>query len=165
MAVIDAKTKKAIHDDIDKTTIPQEMKLMYIVASACQTIVEDVHRRVKSEFRKHGLIAGENELLTGLNDYCKAVKAASFHFYNRIDPQIADATWGIGRDEDNPDGNPEAYDGFNDDANEIARLLMLYVDRTVRDNKAFAKVFTTLRKLPSHGMFEDKDIAHFKRKG
>ena len=86
MAAVDAKTRKAIHDDIDRTTIPQEMKLMYIVASACQSIVENVHRRVKSEFRKHGLIAGENELLTGLNDYCKAVKAASFHFYNRIDP-------------------------------------------------------------------------------
>lgn len=164
MAAVDAKTRKAIYDDIDRTTIPQEMKLMYMMASACQSVVEDVHRRIKSVFRNHGLIAGENELLKGLNDYCKSVKAASFHFYNRIDPQIADATWGIGRDEDNPEGNPELYDGFSDDANEIVRLMMLYIDRTARDNKAFAKVFTTLRKLPSHELFEDKDIAHFKRK-
>ena len=84
MAAIDAKKRQAIHDDIDRTTIPQEMKLMYMMASACQSVVEDVHRRIKSVFRNHGLIAGENELLKGLNDYCKSVKAASFHFYNRI---------------------------------------------------------------------------------
>ncbi len=72
MAAVDAKTRKAIHDDIDRTTIPQEMKLMYIVASACQTIVENVHRRVKSEFRKHGLIAGENELLQRSSRPCES---------------------------------------------------------------------------------------------
>lgn len=72
----------------------------------------------------------------------------------------------MGRDEDHPDApdNAEAYDGFSQDQLEVVRLLMLYVDRTARNNDAFAKVFATLRRMPGNGLFKDEDIARFKMK-
>lgn len=101
---MDKETRKAIHDDIGNSTIPEEMKVMYLMANACQLMVEHCYNRVASVFARHGFMTDDNDLLTGLNDYCKAVKTAGFHFYNRIEPQICDATWGLGRDENNPDG-------------------------------------------------------------
>lgn len=101
---MDKATRRAIHDDVDNSTIPEEMKVMYLMANACQLMVEHVYNRVERVYARHGFKTGENELLTGLNDYCKAVKQAGFHFYNRIEPQICNATWGLGRDENNPDG-------------------------------------------------------------
>ena len=44
---MDAKTRKAIHRDIDNSTIPEEIKLMYLAASACQSMVEVVFKRIK----------------------------------------------------------------------------------------------------------------------
>ena len=163
---MEKEIRKAIFDDIGKSTIPEEMKAMYLIADACQTIVERVYNRVSGVFRKHGYNTRDNELLTGLNDFCKAVKMASYHFYNRVEPQISNSTWGIGRDEDNPSGggNSRAYDGFHEDANEIARLVLLYIDRTARNNQAFAKVFKTLRQMPSNGFFKDEDISYYKVK-
>ena len=107
-----------------------------------------------------------NSLLSGLNDFCRCIKQADFHFFNRIDNHVINCTWGMGRDEDHPDapGNAEAYDGFSQDQLEVVRLLMLYVDRTARNNDAFAKVFATLRKMPGNGLFRDEDIARFKMK-
>ena len=163
---MDKQTRKAIHDDVDRSTIPEEMKVMYLMANACQLMVEHVYNRVERVYARHGFKTGENELLTGLNDYCKAVKQAGFHFYNRIEPQICNATWGLGRDENNPDGggNTKAYDGFNEDANEICRLVLLYVDRTSRSNEGFSRVFKTLRQLPTQNIINDEDISYYKMK-
>ena len=164
---MDKATRKAIFDAIGKSTIPEEMKVMYLMADATQTLVEHVYSRVSGVFQRHGYKTGENELLTGLNDYCKAVRQAGYHFYNRVEPQISSATWGIGRDDENPNaggGYVQAYDRFHEDANEVVRLVMLYIDRTARNNEGFAKVFKTLRQLSSNGIFKDEDISYFKMK-
>ena len=154
---------KAIHDDIDGTSIPEEMKLMYLAASAVQGIVEHVYSRIQSAYLRHGYICKENEMLKGLNDYCKTVKRASNLFYAKINPQIEDATFGIGR-EDGEDGCVYAYDSFNSAACELVRLMMLHLNGTANDKTAYAQVFKMLRKLPSKGLFTDKDISHFKFK-
>lgn len=39
---------------------------------------------------------------------------------------------------------------------------MLHIDRTARSNEAYAKVFKTLRQLPSGNLFKDEDIAKYK---
>lgn len=161
--MVDKKeAKKAIRTDIDASTIAEEIKLMYLMAGATMSVVEDVRKRIGNIYLKHGLMATHNEMLSGLNDFCKSVKQAGYHFYNRIDTQIISATWGIGCEEKG--GNVEAYDGFNADQLEVVRLLMLYVDRTIRSQDAFSKVFKTLRQLPSQGVFKDEDIARFKQK-
>ena len=155
-----------IRSDIDKSTIPDMLKVLYLMANATELLSQQSFLRIKAVFAKNGFIAKENELLTGINQYCKLIRQASFQFFDRIDPQITNATWGIGRNEDDPNapGNTSALDGFNEDANEICRLVLLYIDRTARNNDAFSKVFKTLRQLPSSGLINDEDIARFKMK-
>lgn len=150
-------TRKLIREQINKSTIPDEIKLIYAIASACQCMVEHCDRRIRNVFANCGVKTAYNELLSGLNDYSKAVKMASVRFYDRIEGQIIDATYNI--------GGTESYDGFSEDANEIVRLLMLYVDRTIRDNKKAGEVFALLQEMPSLGIFKDEDIEHFKIKG
>lgn len=165
---MDKKTIEAIRQDIAKSTIPEQLKVLYLMANACEILSQQSFQRIRAVFARHGLVTKENDLLTGINQYCKYIKMASFQFFERIDPQIINATWGMNRDEDNPDaspvGNSSALDGFNEDANEICRLVLLYIDRTARNNDGFAKVFKTLRQLPSAGLINDSDIARFKMK-
>ena len=163
---MDKDQRKAIRRDIQNSTIPEQLKILYLMANACEILSQQSFLRIKAVFARHGFVTKENELLTGINQYCKLTQMASFQFFERIDPQIINATWGMGRDEDNPDapGNSGALDGFNEDANEIVRLVLLYIDRTSRNNDGFAKVFKLLRGLPSAGLINDEDIARFKMK-
>ena len=155
-----------IRADIDNSTIPDMLKVLYLMANATELLSSQSFLRIKAVFAKHGFVVRENELLSGINQYCKLIRQATYQFFERIDPQITNATWGIGRDENNPDapGNSSALDGFNEDANEIVRLVLLFIDRTARNNDGFSKVFKTLRQLPSAGIFNDEDITRFKMK-
>ena len=158
------KQHKAIYDDIKNSTIPEQLKVLYMMAYAVELLSVQSFERTKAVFLKHGYKVKDNELLTGINDYCKLIKMASWSFEQRVEPQIIGATWGAEKDEDNPDvpGDTNAYDSFQGDANELIRLVMLYIDRTARNKDGFAKVFKTLRLLPSSGIFNDEDIARFK---
>ena len=160
---MDKETLKAIHKDIDNSSIPEEMKLMYIMASATQSVVLHVYDRIKGAYANHGYITTENSLLKGLNDYCKMVMKASTNFEVRIQPQITNATWGIGLDEDDK-GNLVAYDGFNAKASEVVRLLQNYMNAEDPE-KMYEAVFRTMRRLAApNPPFENKVITHFKMK-
>ena len=160
---MDKKTLDAIHEDIDSSSIPEEMKLMYLMASATQSVVLHVYDRIKSAYLNHGWVTTGNDHLKGLNDYCKAVKKACIDFEHRIEPQINDATWGVGLDE-SEEGGIIAFDGFNAKANEFVRLLLNYMN-TLEPEKMYKAVFTTLRKNASpHPVFDNKVISHFKIK-
>ena len=153
-------TRKKIHEDIDHSSIPEELKVVYLMANATDIMVNQSFERIKDVFRKNGVIIKENELLTGINEYCKMVKRAIFHFAERIEPQIIDATWGANEG----DNRAASLDGFNEDANEVARLVMLYIDRCSRNNENYEKVFDTLGGLPSANIFSDEDISKYKLK-
>ena len=157
------ETQKAIRAEISASTIPEELKVLYLMANATELMSTQAFIRLKKVFAKHGYTINENELLTGITSYCKMIKMATYHFFERIDPQIQNATFFADRYEDEP-GNSVAYDGFNDDTNEICRLVLLYIDRTARSKDGFAKVFRTLRQLPSSGLIHDDDIAKYKMK-
>jgi len=131
---------------------------MYLLANAVEIMSQRSFRRLESVYARHGYTLKENTMLTGLNDYCKFIKLASCQFFDRIDQHIINATWGASTDA----GGAAVMDSFNEDSNEIIRLVMLYVDRTARDREGFGKVFKTLRQLPSAGLFEDADIARYK---
>lgn len=158
------ETQKAIREEIGASTIPEELKVLYLMANATELMSTKAFIRLKSVFRKHGYTINENELLTGITQYCRMIKMATYHFFERIEPQIINATYSAGRYEDEPTGDIAAYDGFNQDTNEICRLVLLYIDRTARSKDGFAKVFKTLRQLPSSGLFNDEDITKYKIK-
>lgn len=160
---MDKSTIEAIHRDIDNTSIPEEMKLMYLMANATQSVVLHIYDRIKSAYIRHGYVTAENPLLKGLNDYCKTVKKACVEFESKIQPQIDNATWGVGLDEDG-EGNIIAYDGFNAKSNEFVRLLQNYMNAEDPE-KMYDAVFRTMRRMASKNpLFENKVITHFKMK-
>lgn len=150
---MDKTIKKRIHEQLDKSTIPDEIKLMYVVASACQYIIEHVDRRIRGVYQANGFDIKSNEYLSGLNDYCKAIKIASMRFYDRVESMIVKSTFNI--------AGAKAYDGFNGDATELVRLLMLYVDRTSRNDGKAKEVFDLLHGMPEQGVFKKEDVEHF----
>lgn len=153
---MDKETRKKIWNDIEATTIPEEIKALYLLADATETMSTQIFERIKRVYVRNGYKLNENELLTGINEYCKSVKKASFQFYQKIEPQISGATFGI--------GGVEHYDNFNGWANEICRLLLLYLDRCAGDSDTFSKTFAMLRKRKSGGLINDEDITKYKMK-
>lgn len=160
---MDKATRKAIHNDIDNSSIAEEMKYMFLKASGLQSVVEHVYSRIKGCYLNNGYVCKENEVLSGLVDYCKAVKAGQFYFYERIQPFIDSATWEVGLSEDN-EGNVVAFDGFNAKANELVRLDLNYLN-AADPKKMYEAVFTTMRRnAAKEPIFENKVISHFKMK-
>lgn len=164
-SAINAEAAKAADKDIHSSSIPNEIKLMVQMANSTYVVVEDVFSRIKGVYAKHGFRpTNDNEILKGLADFCKAVKAAGFHFFNKIEPLIADATFFSGDGIDDGMTGAQRYDAFNGAANIGIRLLMLYADR-ICDEDTYGKLFKTLRQMPTRGIFSDEDIARFTNNG
>lgn len=164
-SAINAAAAKAAEKDIHSSSIPSEIKLMVQMANSCQIVVEDVFNRIKGVYAKHGFRpTNDNEILKGLTDYCKAVRMAGYHFFNRIDPLITDATFYSGDEIDDGMTPIQRYDAFNGAANVGIRLLMLYADR-VYDEDGYGRLFKYLRNMKSRGVFSDEDIARFTNNG
>lgn len=157
--------EKAIWAEINASTIPEEIKALYLLANATDILATQSFLRIKAVFAKNGLITNENDLLKGINKYCQYLKMAATQFFIKIEPQIEGATWGAHIDDD-PDGkgSAKAFDNFNAFGNELVRLNLLYIDRTANSQEAYGKVFKTLRQLPSKGIFKDEDISKYRMK-
>lgn len=153
---MDKETRKQIWNEIEASTIPEEIKALYLLADAVETMNTQVFERIKRVYVRHGFKLSENELLTGINEYCRSVKKASFLFYQKVEPQITGATFDI--------GGVEHYDNFNGWANELCRLNLLYLDRCAGDPDTFAKTFAMLRKRKSGGLIKDEDVSKYKMK-
>lgn len=163
-SALNALAAKAADEEIHSSSIPSEIKLMIQMANSCQVVVEDVFNRIKGVYAKHGFRpTNDNEILKGLTDYCKCVRQAGWHFFNKIDPLITDATFYSGDDEDGMTPS-QRYDAFNGAANVGVRLLMLYADR-IFDEDTYGKLFKFLRQMPTRGIFSDSDIARFTNNG
>lgn len=163
-SALNAAAAKAADEEIQASSIPSEIKLMIQMANSCQVVVEDVFNRIKGVYAKHGFRpTNDNEILKGLTDYCKCVRQAGWHFFNKIDPLITDATFYSGDDEDGMTPS-QRYDAFNGAANVGVRLLMLYADR-IFDEDTYGKLFKFLRQMPTRGIFSDSDIARFTNNG
>ena len=148
--------RKKVWEEVEASTIPEEIKCLYLLANATETMSAQIFERLKSIWIKNGWKLNENELLTGINDYCKSIKRASFLFFQKIEPQVSGATFDI--------GGSSAYDGFNKWSNEICRLVLLYLDRSAASKEVFPKTFALIRKLPSGGLINDEDISKYKMK-
>lgn len=78
---MEKETRKLIREKIGKSSIPDEVKLMYIVACACQYLVEHCDSRIRNVFAICGVQTRGNDLLSGLNDYKNTSEKA--HGFNR----------------------------------------------------------------------------------
>lgn len=150
---MDKATKDKIRKGIDESSIPDEVKVLYEMASATELISTQVFERIKAVYARNGYKCGENELLSGINEYCKAVKRASFLFFQRIEPSVCGATIEV--------GGSKSYDWFNSDINELCRLVLTYIDRCARNNENYEKAFGSLNELSSGGIFTEEDINRY----
>lgn len=155
-----SEVRAMIRSDLDQSTIPMQVKSLYILANAVELLSAGTFMRIKGVFARRGIPCDSNELLSGLANYCRAVKMASVQFYKCVQPQIEGATFDLGH---TPEQAAEAYDTFAEDSNELVRLFLLYTDRT-GGNDRWRDVFTLLRKMPSMGYFKDEDFTRFKMK-
>ena len=73
--------EKAIRAAIDASTIPEELKVLYLMANATELMSTQAFMRLKKVFASHGYTISENELLTGITQYCKMVKMATYQFF------------------------------------------------------------------------------------
>jgi hypothetical protein len=165
---MDKDTRANIYAEINSSTIPEMLKALYMMASATETLSQHSFQRIRAVFMRNGIVPKGNDLLSGINNYCKYVKLASTQFFSSVEPQIRGATFDALYDAKNGQKTigsaVAAYDGFDSDALELIRLVLLYIDRTAKNDENYAKVFKTLRMLPSSGLFTDSDIARFKQK-
>lgn len=58
--------RKEIRRDIKAFTIPEELKLMYLLANAVEIMSQQPMRRLESVYVRHGYNLKENTMLTGL---------------------------------------------------------------------------------------------------
>lgn len=157
---MDKLTRKKIRKEMLESSIPDEMKLMLLLSSACQNVAQHTFSRIKWVYLNNGVDLKESEIFSGLNDYCNAIKSASFHFFERVNPHIINSTWNVGMEETG-EGNIVAHQGFENRVNECIRLLLKYIN-CADGREAYDKVFALLARLPKDGPFEDKVISHFK---
>lgn len=153
---MDKETRNKIMAEIQASTIPEELKALYLMADSTETMSAQIFERIKAVYAKHGYNTNENELLTGINDYCKSIKKAQFHFAQRIEPQISGATFDI--------GGSTQYDDFHGWSNTIIRLVLKFLNACAGGKEAYPKVFTLLSKLPGGNLYKPEDFSKYKMK-
>lgn len=149
---MDKDVKKRIQRQTAKSTIPQEIKVLYEMANATDLMNAQIFERLRYVYINNGIDCGPNDLLSGLHDYCKAVRSAACLFEKHIERQLVNAT------KDHRDG----YSWLLSDTNELCRLVLLYIDRCAMNNENAAVVFDLLQTLPSGGIFAKKDINKYR---
>lgn len=144
---------KEIEDELTASTTSNEMATALLVADALDTILRDVDRRIRSVYAKHGVKVktpkGEDNIITGLSRYCRAARNASYWYFRDIEPRVSEGTFGS--------YGAQSYDNFNTAASELARVIMMIVDRGQRDD-AMGRMFDFIAGLESSGRFTPDDI-------
>lgn len=125
------------------------VNVLHLLLQATTVLVEDidVQLRIKGE-RFH------REKKNYLKNYAKCLEQATYW----IDKFGLDAScWeAVGEDS-------RAYSNVVADANELIRLIMLYVDRA-HSEEGYEKIFRFLRSLPEQGIFPESYIARYRMK-
>lgn len=148
-----------VMEDVSKSSILPETKIALLMCSATNIMLNDIDRELRKKYILNGINAKCNyesdNILTGMANYCKAVRTAMYWFERDTEKRIADATFGS--------YGVESFDWFMASANEIAQIVMLVVDRcTGKDNTALEKVKAFLKGMDGAGYFSDEDIERFK---
>ena len=128
---------EAVRQSIDESTIPEEMASCMVLATAMETIMNDVMARIKMRYKAVGLDAKGNNVLKGLKSYCQAVKTAGYWFDREVEPRNVECTFGTY-------GTASSYDGFRARCGEVAELVSMIVQAS-KDSSAMEKIRDTAR--------------------
>lgn len=123
-----------------------EINLLYIIIMATERIVDDIDKRLKakkSEFHRERKMRF-NQII----DSIKNIK--------RLNDLIDQEDYAVGLK-----GNYESYQYYQEDAYELARLLLLFGDRHTKDVEVGNKVIKFVRSLESAGIVDEDVLAKY----
>lgn len=123
-----------------------EINLLYIIIMATERIVDDIDKRLKakkSEFHREKKMRF-NQII----DSIKNIK--------RLNDLIDQEDYAVGLK-----GNYESYQYYQEDAYELARLLLLFGDRHTKDVEVGNKVIKFVRSLESAAIVDEDVLAKY----
>ena len=141
--------KESVEKAIKYSSVSMLTNIMYIMLMCVDILQEEIDK----EFRKHSE-RFHHEKRQAFNRYKKCMLDASVWIEKfGVDQSVWEAVH----------ENTSRFDGFRADANELLRLVLLYVDRSHTED-GFYKIFRYLRSLPENGIFSEEDVAKFEFK-
>lgn len=152
--------EKATDYIINKSTIANGLKALYLQADASMLQLMRVTQRIDAVFRSVGATSKENPELGALSEYYKAVKRAVYYFEEFIGKMVTDATWGSNEG----DNRARSYDNWQADANTLSRFVLLLLDRTYHDGDQQYEIFKLLDGQKTHDQFDENDFKYFDMK-
>lgn len=120
------------------------LKLAYNFAQATDVLISLIALRL----RRFGGMKQEKK--HAFNQYRKAVENAAYWYDRAFEGDLEASTC----------GDWKKLDGYRQDANELIRVMMLYIDRTTTC-KTYDNVIRYLTELPEGGLFSSDDIKEF----
>lgn len=124
-----------------------EMKLAYNFAQAVDILLNTIDRRVRAHGAGRGL---RRERKQAFRRWVESVTAASRWFSVAFEGELEAATCGDWR----------KLDGYRQDANELIRMAMLYIDRTSTYG-AYHHIMEVLQSMPEGGIFSEEDVRRY----
>lgn len=123
-----------------------EINLLYIVIMATERIIDDIDKRLKakkSEFRREKKLRFRQII-----DSIKNIK--------RLNDLIDQEDYAVGLQ-----GNYESYQYYQEDAYELARLLLLFADRSSHDVETGNRVIKYIRSLEGLEVIDEDALKKF----
>lgn len=120
------------------------LKLAYNFAQSTDVLMSSIALRL----RRFGGMKREKKLAFGR--FRKAVEDSAYWFDRAFEGDLEASTC----------GDWKKLDGYRQDANELIRVMMLYIDRTTT-YKTYDNVIRYLTELPEGGLFSSDDIKEF----
>lgn len=124
--------------------VGNDLKLAYNLAQAVDILLASVARRLSA----FGGMKREKKM--AFNQFRKAVESAAYWFDRAFEGDLEAATC----------GEWLKLDGYRQDANELIRVMMLYIDRTTT-YKTYGELVKHMEDMPEGGIFSAGDIARF----
>jgi len=138
--------KESVEKSRKMTSLDMLVNVMYNMLMGVDILQEEIDKELKK--------VGEGfhrEKRQAFNRYKKLMEDA-YKQYEKFG--VTDSIWEATNE------NPNRFDGFRADANELLRAIILYVDRAHFDD-SFYKIFRFLRSLPPGGLFSEEDVERF----
>lgn len=149
------KVEAEIEKDIEESTITTEMVAATLLCNSLDMFLRDIDSRIRMIYRSHGMnvkVASDDNILSGMARYSKAVHNALYWFEREVEPRITDATF--------DSTGLAAYEDFRYSANEICRLIMMVIDRGKHEN-AMVEIFDFLSSMKAGDRFTEEDFERF----
>lgn len=130
---------RAVQTAIDGSSIPEEMASCMMLATAMETVMNDVMGRIRAQYKAVGLDIKGNDVLKGMKNYCQAVKTAGYWFDREIEPRNVECTFGTF-------GTASSYDGFRARCGEVAEIVSM-VCQASADPEALEQIRAVAREV------------------